>query len=584
MPDPMMDPATQQNAPAAPAAQTPQPPPPPDMEAAPPMVKPDGGVLGHAALGALKSAATPPDMEAAPPPMEAAGQSPATPSTWDTIKRYSGYEGLHNVIDTASDYYKQQAANRERANLNAAAGGKQSPYSSIGTQALRDVGGVVEDVGGVATPQGAAMAVASTNPIGATAVGLYMVGHGLYNMVQGWGDVSNPDVLQNELNSAAEVVGGGAGLTEGSKGVVRAWKNKTANTPDLQFQNFKNAVPPTKTAPYTEMDYQAARPYLDAEHTTGTPIDGVATTVDAADSAIEKIEGKVASVIKATPDTPAIFKGPDGSIGPIDPLGDVQLALQKSVRADFVKAGMDELAQYPQLNPAEHGPLTLQEADDIRRQLNDQNRSLMKSKNNYDIANMMTTDPAFAARQAAAEALRTGVYDTLEQLGLSDARQMRLDEGSLIKIRNAAERQRFNAEKSVKSTAKPGLAKKAAKKAAVGIGAAAGFEMGSKIGHPLIGSSIGAEMGSEAASALTPKALTRDELIQKAFEPIPKPAAAPGPLTAPAGTAGVVGTVAHELPKGYVHVRGADGSEHFIPQDQLNHAQEIDPALQIVQQ
>ena len=211
------------------------------MEAAPEPVKPDGGVLGHAVIGALTNATKPPDMEAAPPPMESADMGtskPAAPSTWDTIKEYSGYTGLHDLIDTAGSYYKQQAANREQANLSAASHGMQSPYSSIGTQALRDVGGVVETAGNIATPEGAALTIASKNPVGAAATGLYMIGHGLYDMHQGWGDLANPDVLQNELSGLAETAGGAASLTEGAKGVVKAYKAKTANTPDLQFTHF----------------------------------------------------------------------------------------------------------------------------------------------------------------------------------------------------------------------------------------------------------------------------------------------------------------------------------------------------------
>ena len=70
--------------------------------------------------------------------------------------------------------------------------------------------------------------------------------------------------------------------------------------------------------------------------------------MDAADSAITKIEGKIASVIKATPDM--LVHG--------DPLTDVSTTLQQSVRKDFLAAGMEELEKYP-LDPTKDGPLTL---------------------------------------------------------------------------------------------------------------------------------------------------------------------------------------------------------------------------------
>lgn len=39
-----------------------------------------------------------------------------------------------------------------------------------------------------------------------------------------------------------------------------------------------------------------------------------------------------------------------------------------------------------------------------------------------------------------------------------------------------------------------------------------------------------------------------------------------------------------ELPPGYVHVRASDGSEFYIPQEKLSHAQDVDKNLQIIQQ
>ena len=578
----------------APAAES-DPAPPKTLEFMPPTMKPDGGVLGKAVIGSLEAASDaqnppPKSLEFVPQSMEFGGGAANTPpqptSWWDkahdfaqtAINQIPFVGEAHMLAEAGSAYGHGRAQEREQANLVATAQGKQSPYSTIGTLALRAMADYSDLEKGASSPEGMALGGAAMVPGLNVVVGTGLVGHGLYNGIIGWGDLMNPDILQNELNSAAETLGGATGVTEGVKGLHQAYQNKMAMTPDEQYIHFKNAVPPTKTAPYTEMDYQAVRPYLDAAHTTGTPIDGIQSTVDAAESAIDKIEGKVAAVIKANPDEPVTFKDATGGRAPIDPITDAATALQGSVRKDFLAEGLKELEKYP-LDPTKDGPLTLERADDIRRQLNDDNRSLMKAKNNIDIANMTNTDPAFAARQAAAESLRSGIYNTLGDLGLKDARAMRLDEGSLIKIRNAAQRQVFNAEKAVKTAAKPSLAKKVAKKAAVGVGAAAGFELGSKVGHPLIGSAIGAEMGSEASEALTPKALTRDELIQKAFEPIVKPQPV---QTNGAGLPGVVAGQVPKAPAGFLHVQASDKNEYYIPESQLNHAREVDPGLQIL--
>jgi hypothetical protein len=58
-------------------------------------------------------------------------------------------------------------------------------------------------------------------------------------------------------------------------------------------------------------------------------------------------------------------------------------------------------------------PKTLAEADAIRSQLNAENKAVLK-KNSYDVATALAADPGFAAREAAAESLRDGIYQRLE--------------------------------------------------------------------------------------------------------------------------------------------------------------------------
>ena len=619
MPDPGLDPqqnspqpdaapAGSQNvttgAPAPPAAPAANPAPPATLEFMPPTPKPDGGVLGKAALGSLEAAS---DAQNPPPQsLEFVPQSinfnsgtgaPPQSSWWDTAKKVLTFNPLltpiNYVAGKTAGVADEAVQNRDQANLVAAAHGQQSPYSTIGTLALRaakDTAGLVE---GASSPASAGLAaVAATGPIGVTASGLYTVGHGAYDLVQGWGDVSNPDVLQNELNAAAETVGGAAGLSEGARGVMQSYKNATVHNPESRYEQFQNAAPSTKSARYTKADFAAAEKYLEAEHMKGTsPMEGedaIRNGVESATSAISKIEHNLATVIDANPDEPVLFRDASGQLSPIDPITDASTALQGSVRKDFLLAGMKELENYP-LNPLEDGPLTLQKADDIRKQLNadnDATLNALQAKGKYAIDRAMQTDPAFSARQAAAEALRSGIYDTTERLGLVDARQMRLDEGSLIKVRRALQNQVDNAEKPVKTNKKPSTIRKVAQKAVIGGGAALGFEMGAKIGHPLIGSAMGAEAGAEAARMLTPEKLTRNQWLEKAFEPITAPAPINGqyPITGiPTQMANTPGIVASQAPPaGYIHVQGSDGSEHYIPEAQLETAKQADPHLQIL--
>lgn len=547
-------------------------------------IAPDGGELGRAALGALKGAteahsSTPssvPDFI----PSDEQGNPIATPkpSIWNTIKEDFTSNPISNAITKTLSKPSEWAEARRHANLIAASEGKPLPYSENISMLLDEAGTTGRMLGGMTQPKN--LAILPAAEVAPTITGMGLVGHGLYNMVKGWGDLTNPDILQNELSSAAEVAGGAAMSSAGAKNIrSRITSKAAAQSPDNQYVDFKNAVPPSKSTPYTELDYHAARPYLENEHISGTPITDVQSTVDAADSAIGKIEGTIGKVIQQNPNIPV----------PIDVIKDVQNVLQDNIRKSFLDQGLKELNDYPL-----DKPLTLETADTIRRQLNDDNRSMMKAKNNYDIASMMSTDPAFAARQAAAESLRAGIYNTLQKLGLPDAQQMRLDEGSVIKIRNAAQSKIFNSDKAVRTGKQLGKVRKFVKSSLGPIGAAAGFEVGATMGHPVLGAGAGARVGEAIGEQVLPKSLTRDQLIERAFES--KPASSlPAPSKA-ITTAGAASAASKsEKPKehsenlpilfeGYSHIRTSDGKDYYIPTQHLDTAKKYDAGLQLIKQ
>jgi hypothetical protein len=403
-------------------------------------------------------------------------------------------------------------------------------------------------------------------------------------MIQGWGDSRNPDVLQNELNSAAEVAGGAAATGEAMRtggGPITQQVRKNiadkvaAKIPDQQLTDFKNAVPPSKSAPYTDVDYHNARPYLEAEHSAATPIDSPLGLRDAADSAIGKIEDKIADRIQARPEEQITT----------NPIEVARQALKGSVRTDFLQAGLKELENYPlgferaggEVDP----PLTLQRADDIRWQLNQDNKAVL-AKNNYDLNTARATDPGFAAREAAAEALRNGIYDKLEQLGFKDTRAMRRDEGSLMKIRNASMKQEFNGEKAVRGTQATSPARKVAGKVAKTAAVAGGAALGSTLGP--LGAAGGAEAGVMAGNlaerAIAPGPMTRSALLDRAFSSVS--AARPVQITSQTARAAGAGSTAAN--SGRILFRASDNSLHSVPDNgaAINHARQIDPGLEIL--
>ena len=499
-------------------------------------------------------------------------QAPAQkPSIMDHVNKLASYAleatPLGPLHDAADAVQKWAAGKTSPENPH-----MLSPAATAGLGAVRDTAGLVS---GATSPAG--VATIGAGIVAPEVVGPLMVAHGVHNVVEGWGDLKNPDVLQQELNSAAEVVGGAASTGEAFKPggggpmnlAVRrrmALKN-AAKAPDEQLTAFKQAIPQSKAAPYEDADVQAARPYLEAEHNGANPIDSPVGFRDAANAAVEKIEAKVSEAIKSDP-TRTIKT---------NPLADARQTLKGSVRKDFEAAGLKELDNYF----TDGQPITLQQADDIRAQLNQENKATLL-RNNYDLHTARTTDPAFSAREAAAKSLRTGVYDELEEMGFKDMRAIRLDEGSLLKLRNASLRQEYNGERGVSGTESPvrkkvaGAVKAGGRMVGAGVGAHAGGSLGA-VG----GEAAGGLIADKAADLISPGKLTHNALLKKAFGPAPGSIPQGGVTGANAASAATEGAAANN---GNIYFRASDGSEHAIPDNPnaLAHAKSIDPGLQLI--
>ena len=309
-----------------------------------------------------------------------------------------------------------------------------------------------------------------------TGAGAAFAGHGAVQAA------TAPD-LAGKAQGVVEMAAGGLGMRAGLGDAQAAWaaKRRTAAGAQSSLQ-LQQAVPPSKSAPYTPDQFQRAMPYLDLEH-RAEPVTSVQGFRDAADSAVKGIEGHIDTLVKANP-TDTITT---------DPLAEVRAKLSQSVRGDALAAGLKELDD---LNLDQ--PVTVVDAERIRKQLNAENTAILR-KNSYDVATARAADPGFAAREIAAQSLRTGIYDALDARGAQGVRALRQDEGSIIALRNAAERQIYAGDKTVGGTGTSPLARKGA-----------ALAIRSVPGIPAI-------VADPMAQLIAPGNLTRDALVEKAF-------------------------------------------------------------------
>lgn len=308
-----------------------------------------------------------------------------------------------------------------------------------------------------------------------------------------------------EAIADAITIGGVPHLIEAAKGIPGAARNVAANraaarvtrqSANAVLPDLIKAVPPSKTASWNPGDWLRAGKYIIDEHSSA-PINSVETLRDSAEAAVTKIEDHVAQGVAANPN----------DLIRTDPIQMVKDAFKGRARSDDLAIGLKEIESL-----GLDKPTTLVDAENARKRLNAENTATLR-KNHIDRYTARTQDPAFAAREVAAEALRDGIYDQLEARGMTGVRELRRDEGSILRIRNAAERQIYAGDRAVPGTGKDGPVRRIAAKASTVIGGAAGAASAGPVG-----AAVGAGVGHEVGGMFSTPNLTRNALIEKAFK------------------------------------------------------------------
>lgn len=427
----------------------------------------------------------------------------------DTIKNFVKLwadHGPHAVVEGIKNFI---AGNYTK--------GAHQVITGAGITALPMVAGPLASAA-VAAPVATGLAVAGT-------VGVGYAGQQIAEKsASALGATPDQATLAGDVGAFAGGVGGSK-IGEAFNSARLSWAatRRTAQGAQSSLQ-LRQAVPPTKSAPYTTDQFQRAMPYFDLEHGQ-TPITSVQGLREAADNAVSGIEAHIEGLVQVNP-TDTIRT---------NPIAAVKARLSQSVRGDAMSQGLKELSD---LNLDQ--PITVVDAERIRKQLNAENTAILR-KNSYDVATARAADPGFAAREAAVQSLRDGIYQQLEDRGVQGVRQLRQDEGAVIAMRRAIERQIFAGDKAVPRSAPISLPRQLA---------ATGLRL----------TPTPAVIADPVARLLVPKNLTRDALVEKAFqsrvpgavpnvpmargtvvsgsEPVPPVAGGPAPVTPPAGSMG----------------------------------------------
>jgi hypothetical protein len=312
-------------------------------------------------------------------------------------------------------------------------------------------------------------------------------------------------------------------LGKGARAALDAMKEATigkvkeALKPDVSAvaekakDDFMKSAPPSKAAPYDENDYEIVRRSAEEGHKAdklagGEGISGIESARDIVEDGRQAIEEKRSNAVKENSRKPI-------TTNVTQDVADA-LAEADKVTPGFRDAGMRILEDHNFKDP------TVEEADGIRKKLVADNRAIQK-KNTWDVMTARQTDPEFAAREAAINSLRTGIYGALDAAGVPEAYDWARDEAAHIRVRDALERQLFNAEKTVRGTSGVSTTRKIAAQVAKAGSTAVGTGIGATVGGvpgAIIGGAAGTVAGEGISRAILPPDMTRDALMARSFE------------------------------------------------------------------
>ena len=171
----------------------------------------------------------------------------------------------------------------------------------------------------------------------------------------------------------------------------------------------------------TTKNSNRSAPHL-AEEARKAPITTVREAEAASNKAITKIDGQVRT---------ALGQIPEETVNGNSILDSARKAVDAVKRTPEERAAATKLLEGLGIR----GDIGILDADQLRERLNAE-LSGEYDKTGSDRATLRKTNSSYAANEAAANALRDAIYDRMEARGITEARELRRDQGALMNMRD----------------------------------------------------------------------------------------------------------------------------------------------------
>lgn len=354
----------------------------------------------------------------------------------------SVYSGLppgmaSDLTKHIGDWANQRAEQNRQENLSAASKGQPLPHSEATNTALGMLGSTGKMASGVTTPRGLATAAAAS--VAPEIVGPALIAHGGYTAAKNAPEAlrGNPDAVESALGGLSEAAGGGAVAGQAISGglgntlTARAGKaaaQSTGLTAPEAVPSMMRAIKPINRKTDFPQTLASAGPDLQAHaQATGQPIENIADLVKAIPEAKkglwQQYQNKIGPNSNETIDGNAVADAMVKNIDQRTRVQNPQLVKQIESTADTYRK-----------------PLTLANAEDFLQSANNELHSYYaKNKVGQQVA---ANDPTTGHVVAEAQALRSALYDKLDDLTGPGAADLKKRYGALSDLQEEALRRK----------------------------------------------------------------------------------------------------------------------------------------------